>query len=211
MYIKLPKFFHLYLVIPVIAMLPVAGMCEQAETRRAAMGRTTVPEPAPSLLRPPLRSPHVSGRAALALIKFPWEQLGYKVQFHPRRPGYRALTFVDEYRIEVYVKAGESPEALAFDLAHEFGHIIDLKFNNRERRERWMKLRGIDPSMPWYGPSGCSDYATPAGDFAETFAYILLGPGSFHSQMAPPPRPEQIKELAELCRIEHISAAAIQK
>jgi hypothetical protein len=117
------------------------------------------------------------------------------------------MTLVDKRQIEVYVKSEDSASALAFDLAHEFGHAFDLKYNDISRRRRWMELRGIDPATPWYGCSACSDFATPAGDFAETFAYLLLGPGSYHSRLAPPPSSENIRELAEFCHIQELSAA----
>lgn len=207
-----PKALFIYLFISLFVVLPSTALAGPGKKPKKtgnphSIGRATLPDssyPKRSFASPTF-TPEISGRAALALIDFPWQELGYTVSFLGRRPGYRALTFVDENRIEIYVKEEETPQLLAFDLAHEFGHLIDLRFNNQERRERWMKLRGIDPATPWYGPSGCSDYETPAGDFAETFAYLLLGPGSFHSRMAPPPRPEQIAELAEFCRINKIS------
>lgn len=148
-----------------------------------------------------------AGKAALSMIRFPWQDLGFKVSFFPRRPGFRALTLVDKQQIEVYVKSEETPSSLAFDLAHEFGHVVDLKFNDDARRKRWMELRGIDPGTPWYGCSACSDFDTPAGDFAETFAYLLLGPGSYHSRLALPPSPDQVRELAEFCHIKEISTS----
>jgi hypothetical protein len=151
----------------------------------------------------------IAGGAALALIHFPWQELGYDVKFMGRRLGYRALTLVDEHRIELYIKREETPDSLAFDLAHEFGHIVDLKYNDTARRAQWLKLRGIPSNIPWYGCSACTDFDTPAGDFAEAFAYLLLGPGSYHSRMAPPPKPEQIEELARLCHIEHISSSLV--
>ena len=52
--------------------------------------------------------------------------------------------------------------------------------------------------MEWFGCDECSDYATPAGDFAEVFEYWLLGPGDFRSQMGPPPSSEQLELLSHL-------------
>ncbi len=178
------------------------------------MGRTAEPDIAPAgpVLPQRIQGPATQdspGTVALAMIHFPWQGLGYKVAFLGRRPGYRALTLVDRREIDLYIKRDEQPDSLAFDLAHEFGHVVDLKYNDAQRRRRWMELRGIDPSTPWYGCSACSDFDTPAGDFAETFAYLLLGPGSYHSRMAPPPKPEQIRELAEFCHIEHVSSALL--
>jgi hypothetical protein len=120
------------------------------------------------------------------------------------------MTITGHKRIEVYVRPSEDATMQAFDLAHEFGHAFDLKYNDYEQRLKWLQLRGIDPSTPWFGCDACPDYSTPAGDFAETFAYLLLGPGSYHSLMAPPPTPDQIPELAKFCGIEHISDALIR-
>ncbi len=151
------------------------------------------------------------GQAALAMIHFPWQQFGFRISFLGARLGYRALTYTDERRIEIYVKNGEAPSDLAFDIAHELGHVVDLHYNTDERRMQWRKLRGIDPNTPWFGCSACSDYDTPAGDFAETFAYLLLGPGSYHSQMAPAPGPDQVDALAQFCHIDQISSALISR
>jgi len=171
------------------------------------IGRASVPDT--GFLGSTIHPRDAAGSTALAMIHFPWEDLGFKVSFHDRRPGYRALTLVDRHQIEVYVKSEDPPSALAFDLAHEFGHVFDLKYNDTVRKKRWMELRGINPAMPWYGCSACSDYATPAGDFAETFAYLLLGPGSYHSKLAPPPSAEMIRELAEFCHIKEVSSALL--
>ena len=65
-------------------------------------------------------------------------------------------------------------------------------------------MRGIKPSAPWFGCDACPDYATPAGDFAETFAFLLLGPGNFHSLIAPLPAIDKVPELAAFCHIEHL-------
>jgi len=131
-------------------------------------------------------------QSVLALIHYPWQDLGYTVVFMGSRLGYRAMTLTGPHRIEIYTRPGEGPMQQAFDLAHELGHAFDLKYNDEERRRKWLELRGIKPSTPWFGCDACPDYSTPAGDFAETFAYLLLGPGNYHSQMAPAPGKDQI-------------------
>ncbi len=143
----------------------------------------------------------------LSLIHYPWENLGFKIVFKGARLGYRAMTLTGRQRIEIYARPGEDARMQAFDLAHEFGHAFDLKYNNNNRRRKWCELRGIDPSKPWFGCDACPDYGTPAGDFAETFAYLLLGPGSYHSKMAYAPTADQIPELAEFCKIELVAEA----
>ena len=149
--------------------------------------------------------------AILALIAYPWQDLGYKIEFLGPRPGYRAMTISDKRRIEIYVRPGDSVESQAFDLAHEIGHAFDLERNNSERRKKWRELRGIDAGTPWFGCNRCPDYATPAGDFAETFAYLLLGPGSYHSRLGAPPTAAQISVLAEFCRIERAQTATAKR
>jgi hypothetical protein len=143
--------------------------------------------------------------AVLSLIRYPWQNLGYDIVFMGSRPGYRAMTLTARRRIEIYVRPGEGLMNQAYDLAHELGHAFDLKYNNEGRRQQWSKLRGINPATPWFGCDACPDYRTPAGDFAETFAFLLLGPGNYHSLMAPVPKIEQVEELAEFCGIDRLS------
>lgn len=135
--------------------------------------------------------------AALSLIAFPWQQLQYEIVFLGPKPGFRAMTLSREHRIEVYVRPGDDPRLLAYDIAHELGHVIDLMHNTSETRKRWMESRGIDPQTPWFGCNRCSDFDTPAGDFAETFALLLLGPQYFSGRIAKPPTTDQVRALTE--------------
>lgn len=133
--------------------------------------------------------------AALRLIDFPWQELDYDIVFMPPQRGLRAMITFSKHRIEVYARPGENSQTLAYDIAHELGHAIDVLQNTAESRKRWMETRGIDVSTEWFGCNRCSDYDTPAGDFAETFAFLLLGPGHFRGRIAPPPSGEQIDTL----------------
>ena len=148
--------------------------------------------PAAETAKPPV----AREKAALALIEFPWQELQYDIVFMAPRRGVRAMTFTGEHRIEIYVRPEDDTHLLAYDIAHELGHAIDMTLNTAEIREKWMKARGIDPATPWFGCSGCSDFNTPAGDFAETFAFFLLGPGHFAGCIAPSPPVNQILTLA---------------
>lgn len=134
-------------------------------------------------------------QAALDLIHFQWQKLNYEIVFMPPRPGLRAMTFPGEHRIEVYARPQDDVHLLAYDIAHELGHAIDVTYNNEESRKKWLELRGIDRATPWFGCSGCTDFATPAGDFAETFALILFGPKDFRGRIAPAPTSKQIPVL----------------
>jgi hypothetical protein len=48
-------------------------------------------------------------------------------------------------------------------------------------------MRGIPASTPWFGCSYCSDFATPAGDFAETYAQWQRGTFDSRTKIAPMP------------------------
>ncbi len=180
-------------------------------TSKYAKGITSSPpilNPEPSLDSRPMSEKN-RRQEVLALIHYPWEDLGFNVVFMDSRPGYRAMTLTARHRIEIYARPGDGALYQAYDLAHELGHAFDLKNNTDARRRKWMELRGIDTSTPWFGCNACPDYGTPAGDFAETFAFLLLGPGNFHSMMAPLPKANQISELAAFCQIEHLSESLI--
>jgi hypothetical protein len=133
--------------------------------------------------------------AALGLIQIPWQELGYEIVFMPPRPGFRAMTLPKRQRIEIYARPQDDLELLAYDIAHEIGHAIDMTFNTAETRRQWMRLRGINPETAWFGCNRCSDYNTPAGDFAETFALLVCGPKYFRGRIAARPSREQIPAL----------------
>jgi len=136
--------------------------------------------------------------SALALIHIPWQKLGYEIVFMPPRAGFRAMTLPAQHRIEVYLRPQDDLPLVAYDIAHELGHVIDVSLNTSETRKQWMQLRGIDPRTPWFGCDRCSDYNTPAGDFAETFALYLCGAKYFRSRIAAPPTTEQLAALTQL-------------
>jgi hypothetical protein len=137
----------------------------------------------------------IRNNEALGLISFPWQQLHYNIVFLAPKPGLRAMTFPAERRIEVYARPLDDSRLLAYDIAHELGHAFDMTFNTTKTRKQWMQARGINPNTPWFGCNRCSDFKTPAGDFAETFALLLLGPGNFSGKIASPPTAEQIPVL----------------
>jgi len=124
------------------------------------------------------------GQAALAGISYPWAQLGYSVHFLSGRPGLLAKTIPSSKTIEVYVRKGESFDRMRHALAHELGHALDLTYNDAARRAQWMQLRGISQALPWFIWGG-RDYASPAGDYAETFAFWQAGPSDY-SDFGPP-------------------------
>ena len=105
------------------------------------------------------------------------------------------MTIGSEHRIEIYVRPQDDVQLIAYDIAHELGHAMDLTYNTDETRKKWMMVRGIDPATSWFGCNQCSDYSTPAGDFAETFALMLRGPEFFRGRIAPRPSTVQLRVL----------------
>ncbi|MEE9413814.1 MAG: hypothetical protein V3V01_00935 [Acidimicrobiales bacterium] len=85
---------------------------------------------------------------------------------------YRGLTFADDKRIEIFVRADDTPESVAGVLAHEVAHALDVSFLNDDQRLGWLTARGIDTQ--WWVSDGLSDFSAGQGDFAEAFSVYLL-------------------------------------
>jgi len=176
-------------------------------TTTAASPQPAETAPPPSALGPsssaatttPTDPPTAADRVseALARISYPWRQLGYRIVFMGPEAGMWGRTSQRSLStIEIYVRPDESVDMLAHVVAHEIGHAVDLVYGTDQRRSLWLELRGISP-RPWFTCSMCQDFSTPAGDFAEIFAYWQLGDLS-RSELAPPPTPAQLAQLATL-------------
>ena len=139
--------------------------------------------------------PTAVGDAALALLDYPWRDLGWTIQFLPGRTGYLGLARGPKRRIEIYVRPEHDVYDVAHTLAHEMGHAVDLSYGSAYRRREYRRLRGLEMDGKWFGCDSCTDYATPAGDFAEVFEYWLLGGGDYRSQMAGPPDEATLAQL----------------
>ena len=152
--------------------------------------------PAPLCSRPGWQQRR--GQAALASLRDGAGQAGFDVVFAPARPGYRGLTHLDARRIEVFVRTcdRQSNELLRHVLAHEVGHAHDTGLMSSTQRAAWLVARGIPAGTPWYGCSGCTDFATPAGDFAEVYAQWSRGATTNRSQLAGDVPATQLDALA---------------
>ncbi len=137
---------------------------------------------------PPPPTVRERGEQALESFAYDWQNglPGWEISFHPGRTGVLGYTFVQEKRIEVYVRADMSDPLLAHVIAHEMGHAIDVSQNTGEDRRRWQQERGIS-DKPWWPGNGATDFSTGAGDFAESFAAWQVGSGSFRSKLGAPP------------------------
>jgi hypothetical protein len=149
--------------------------------------------------RPTLRE---RGERALSTFSYDWRNgiPGWEISFHEARSGVLGYTFVDERRIEVYVRPEMSDALLAHVIAHEIGHAVDVTHNSGEDRKRWQRLRGIEDE-PWWPGSGATDFSTGAGDFAESFAAWQVGDNSFRSMIGDSPGAAEITLIAELSRV----------
>lgn len=134
------------------------------------------------------------GRAALAALRFPTERLGYAIVFRPYTGNVLGQADGRTKTITLYVKPGLSDRSLRITLAHEIGHVVDYLTSTDDSRAAYLRARGL-AQQRWFPCTGCSDYASPAGDFAEVFALWLAGPGDFRSRLAGPPAADQLREL----------------
>ena len=133
------------------------------------------------------------GAQSLRLISFDLSRLpGWTVVFLPGRVGYRGRTLPASQRIEIYVRQGDTARMVAYDLGHELGHAVDVTYSTPARRSSYRSIRGIEADARWFGCADCSDFATPAGDFAETFGFMVTDPGfNWRSALGRPPTNEQ--------------------
>lgn len=178
---------------------PAPKPAAQAVVARAVVARAVVAKPAAPGLCSGDGWQQRRGQAALtALRSGAAERTGFRVEFKAARKGYMGLTHLDERRIEMFVRdcGTQSDELLRHVMAHELGHAYDTTSNNAAVRHAWQAARGIPASTPWYGCSGCTDFATPAGDFAEVYAQWARGASSNRSQLAGDVPPAQLAALA---------------
>ena len=139
------------------------------------------------------------GQAALERLGFPWRERlpGWTITFLQGGPALLGGTWTYQRRIEIYVRETQSVDDVAFTLAHELGHAIDVTCFGETERIGWLEARGLDPATPWWVASGATDFASGAGDWAEAFAIRLLG-GAGHSRVAGQPDTRQLDLAARL-------------
>jgi hypothetical protein len=127
-----------------------------------------------------------TGNRALALVNFPWHDLGYEIVFAPAQPGVRAQTDVVAHRITVFLAKGDAAHRVAHDIGHELGHAYDARYLSEADRAAYLVVRG-KPKANWFPGTKFSDYDTGAGDFAEVFASCHAASPEFRSRLAPRP------------------------
>lgn len=138
------------------------------------------------------------GEAALGSLRRPADADGFRLSFEPGRSGVIGLAVLDQGRMQVFVRScADLPSSLLRHVvAHELGHLVDAARLTDDQRAQWRAVRGIPADSPWYGCNACTDFATPAGDFAEVYAQWQTGAGSNRSELAGSPSPTELADLA---------------
>jgi hypothetical protein len=181
-----------------VAIAAEAPPASTSTTVAGAVPATTRPRSPVSTTTTPPRTVEQRGAAALALIRYPWERTGYSIVFTGPNDGLLGLTEPAQRRMTVYIRATQSIQEIARVLGHEIGHAVDFTMTSEAERAAYRQIRGLD-DRAWYpNCSGCSDYNSPVGDWAETFAWWLQGNGTFASQLAAKPTAAQLTALTPL-------------
>lgn len=178
---------------------------------RAAVVRKPAARPKPVVHKPapvvrvvqrravrPAETPVQRGTRVLNSLHYDWKRLGYRIAFLPEKKGYLGFTDSGKKLVTIWIRKSESDLVLAHTIAHELGHVLDFTHGSAAKHAAYLSFRNMSPLTNWYGCNGCTDYKTPAGDWAEVFAYWLAGPGDFRSQMGPPPDAAHMKAIAQL-------------
>ncbi|MDQ1688705.1 MAG: hypothetical protein QOK42_1680 [Frankiaceae bacterium] len=134
------------------------------------------------------------GNYALRRISYNWRALGYSINFMGARAGLSGMTYPSSRRIEVYVRSCSrmTTPYLAETIAHEIGHALDFTRGTTSWHKSWQTARHIPLTMPWYGTPYANDFATPAGDFAESFAAWQVPDGPNDSHWGRPSRAQML-------------------
>jgi hypothetical protein len=187
---------------------PPTTIAESARVTPAAPEETTptIPAAAAPVVASTTASPGTrpdeqeTGAQSWRLIAFDLRRLpGWTVVFLPGRVGYRGRTLPEQKRIEIYVRQEDTARMVAYDLGHELGHAVDVTYSTPARRSSYRSIRGIPADARWFGCADCSDFATPAGDFAETFGFMVTDPGfNWRSVLGRPPTNDQIAAVTAL-------------
>ena len=128
------------------------------------------------------------GSRALASLRHS-TPAGVSVSFQGARSGYLGLTYPAQHHVDMFVRScsSESWTLLRHVMAHEMGHAYDAAHMTAASRAAYMAMRGIPAGTPWFGCAYCTDFATPAGDFAETYSQWQRGSSDSRTRMAPMP------------------------
>lgn len=163
---------------------PKARGVPAAATKKVSLGESqTISQP--FVIKAASRTLEERGRAALGMLGFDYEDAfpGWTIAFLPGRERLLGLTVVGDRRVEIFIRKDRPVAGLAHDIAHEFGHIVDVTYNNDRIRSLFLDLRKLPASSAWWACNSCRDLEVGAGDFAEVFAYIVAPRFAFYSRL----------------------------
>jgi hypothetical protein len=122
----------------------------------------------------------------------------WTVEFEDEHPAYLGLADSRTRTITIYLRASLPDRVLLWTLYHEVGHSHDFTYLSTAKRDRWSAARGY-AGETWFGCNHCTDYETPAGDWAEAFASCHTGwDDEWRSELGAPPTAAQCELLHEL-------------
>ena len=138
------------------------------------------------------------GQHALASLRDTGQRSGVTVSFLGAKSGYLGLTYPAAHHVDVFVRScgAESAALLRHVVSHEMGHAYDAAHMTESMRADYMAMRGIPAGTPWFGCNYCTDFNTPAGDFAETYSQWQRSASDSRTQIAPMPSPSRLAEIA---------------
>jgi hypothetical protein len=136
------------------------------------------------------------GAAALALVRYPWQQLpGYSIQYLPisdaPSPGFYGNTTFTWGKpggvSTLYVYPGETVDKLAGITAFEIGHEVDAGYVEPQGgHDQIAGILGVHP-VSWAPECDCAEQGYLSGWYSAAFSdYWSPGVGAW-STLAPPP------------------------
>lgn len=156
------------------------------------------------LAQPPANSVQDTAARALAIIAAKWnwkaQMPQWVIMFSGPRAAYQAKTNFQSWYIETWMRQSWTEYYAAGVLAHELAHAWDDEYMTEAMRQEWMAIRGLPPNTTWEPPCPCvagqeclcSDLSCGNGDFAESVAWTLIGPGmGFNSKLKSTPNRAQ--------------------
>jgi hypothetical protein len=124
----------------------------------------------------------------------------WTVRFEDEHPQYLGLADSRTRTITIHMRESMPDRVMTWTMYHEVGHSHDFTFLNTADRDRWANSRGYG-GRAWFGCNYCTDYETPVGDWAESFAYCHTGwDDQWRSRMGGTPSGGQCDLLDELRR-----------
>jgi hypothetical protein len=138
------------------------------------------------------------GQHALASLRDTGQRSGVTVSFLGAKSGYLGLTYPAAHHVDVFVRScsAESAALLRHVVSHEMGHAYDAAHMTESMRADYKAMRGISAGTPWFGCNYCTDFNTPAGDFAETYSQWQRSSSDSRTQIAPMPSPSRLAQIA---------------